>query len=282
MTGGFSVQTYGSTLKRIRKYKSLSQKYVSAGWVNRTSLSKIETNDTIPSMHTLIGLIGKLDVSLDEFEYIRNNYQLSNKQQILTNFFSLVSNFDLKAIHRVINHCDIYLINNPNDILVKEIHSICIASTYLANNKYYEAQKIITTVWKRLEQVEQYTVTEINLVCNILFFFPEEVISKFTPRLLIMINRYLDFDKSLYSLKISLLINSALLLRKSDLDTSLAHLKEAIPISKQINRYVLLAIAQFSLGSLTSNFTMIEQARHIFFAIDQKQMFYHLEKELKA
>ncbi|WP_203577193.1 helix-turn-helix domain-containing protein [Listeria seeligeri] len=276
------MQTYGSTLKRIRKYKSLSQKYVSAGWVNRTSLSKIETNDTIPSMHTLIGLIGKLDVSLDEFEYIRNNYQLSNKQQILTNFFSLVSNFDLKAIHRVINHCDIYLINNPNDILVKEIHSICIASTYLANNKYYEAQKIITTVWKRLEQVEQYTVTEINLVCNILFFFPEEVISKFTPRLLIMINRYLDFDKSLYSLKISLLINSALLLRKSDLDTSLAHLKEAIPISKQINRYVLLAIAQFSLGSLTSNFTMIEQARHIFFAIDQKQMFYHLEKELKA
>ncbi|MBC1584605.1 helix-turn-helix domain-containing protein [Listeria seeligeri] len=276
------MQTYGSTLKRIRKYKSLSQKYVSAGWVNRTSLSKIETNDTIPSMHTLIGLIEKLDVSLDEFEYIRNNYQLSNKQQILTNFFSLVSNFDLKAIHRVINHCDIYLINNPNDILVKEIHSICIASTYLANNKYYEAQKIITTVWKRLEQVEQYTVTEINLVCNILFFFPEEVISKFTPRLLIMINRYLDFDKSLYSLKISLLINSALLLRKSDLDTSLAHLKEAIPISKQINRYDLLAIAQFSLGSLTSNFTMIEQARHIFFAIDQKQMFYHLEKELKA
>lgn len=275
------MQTYGSTLKRIRKNKSLSQKYVSVGWVNRTSLSKIETNDTIPSMHTLIGLIGKLDVSLDEFEYIRNNYQLSDKQQILTNFLSLVSNFDLKAIHRVINHCDIYLINNPNDILVKEIHSICVASTYLANNKYYEAQKIITAVWKRLEQVEQYTVTEINLVCNILFFFPEEVISKFTPRLLIMINRYLDFDKSLYSLKISLLINSALLLRKNDLDTSLAHLKEAIPISKQINRYDLLAIAQFSLGSLTSNFNMIEQARLIFFAIDQKQMFYHLEKELK-
>ncbi|EAH3789362.1 XRE family transcriptional regulator [Listeria monocytogenes] len=274
------MQTYGYTLKKIRKNKSLSQEYVSAGWVNRTTLSKIETNDTIPSMHTLIGLIGKLDVSLDEFEYIRNDYQLSNKQQILSDFLSLVSNFDAQAINQVINNCVIYLINSPNDILIKEIHSICMASIFLAKNEYNKAQKIITTVWKRLENVEQYTVTEIKLVCNILFFFPEDVISKFTPRLLIMIDRYLDFDKSLYSLKISLLINSALLLRAHSTNESLSNLKEAISISKLVNRYDLLAIAQFSLGTLTSDIIMVDRAKNIFFAIDQKQMFYHLEKEL--
>ncbi|EIT3268046.1 helix-turn-helix transcriptional regulator, partial [Listeria innocua] len=273
--------TYGYILKKIRTNKSLSQKYVSSGCIDRTSLSKIETNTIVPSIHTLIGLISKLDVSLDEFEYIRNNYQLSNKQKLLSEFLSLVSNFDIKSINQIINKCNINLINTPDDVLIKEIRSICIASTYLAKNEYEMAQKNITAVWRRLERVEQYTLTEIKLVCNILFFFPHDVVLKFTPRLLLMIDRYIEFDKSLYALKVSLLINSALLVRKYTPNNSSSHLKEAISISKQINRYDLLAIAKFSLGYLSADTAMSKQAKKIFFAIDQEEIYYHLKKELE-
>ncbi|EIS4975842.1 hypothetical protein L0897_002913, partial [Listeria innocua] len=82
-------------------------------------------------------------------------------------------------------------------------------------------------------------------------------------------------------LKVSLLINSALLVRKYTPNNSSSHLKEAISISKQINRYDLLAIAKFSLGYLSADTAMSKQAKKIFFAIDQEEIYYHLKKELE-
>ncbi|HGX1667604.1 TPA: helix-turn-helix domain-containing protein, partial [Listeria innocua] len=64
----------------MRKNKSLSQSYVSNNILARTTISKIENNNIIPTITTIENIVIKLDVTIDELRYIKNDYKLNTRE----------------------------------------------------------------------------------------------------------------------------------------------------------------------------------------------------------
>ncbi|EAD5762839.1 XRE family transcriptional regulator, partial [Listeria monocytogenes] len=65
------MKTYGAIIKQIRKGKSISQIELSNTILSRTTISKIENNNIVPTINTLEAILHKLDVTVDEFQFIR-------------------------------------------------------------------------------------------------------------------------------------------------------------------------------------------------------------------
>uniref|UniRef100_UPI002ABD9661 helix-turn-helix domain-containing protein n=1 Tax=Priestia megaterium TaxID=1404 RepID=UPI002ABD9661 len=78
-----SNKDFGKTLKKIRESRGLSQEYLAANIVSRTSISKIENGKQVPTIANAQKLITRLDLNTNEFFYIQNDYRLDPKMQIL-------------------------------------------------------------------------------------------------------------------------------------------------------------------------------------------------------
>ncbi|MBC6314050.1 helix-turn-helix domain-containing protein [Listeria grandensis] len=273
------MKTYGAAIRQVRKNKSLSQSDVSNNILARTTISKIENNNITPTITTVESIIIKLDVTMDELRYIKNNYQLSTREEIITDFFKLVSNTQTELLMDIISRCNIYTTNHSKDRLLEDISIVLNAALLLANNEFEHAQELVKPIWKRLEKIDHFSLIEIRLVCNILFYFPLEVIEKFVPRLLTMIDKYQALDKTLNSLKAALLINTASIFMQSNSAITTTSLNTAIVIAKDINRFDLLASAYYLQGVNTDDFNLIAKAKNIFLAIEKEDILFQFEKE---
>ncbi|AQY51549.1 hypothetical protein PWEIH_03546 [Listeria weihenstephanensis FSL R9-0317] len=273
------MKTYGAAIRQIRKNKSLSQSDVSNNILARTTISKIENNNITPTITTVESIIIKLDVTMDELRFIKNDYKLSTREEIIAAFFKLVSNTQTEKIMDIIGRCDTYLDNDPKDNLLEDIKIALKASLLLTNNEFEYAQELVKPIWERLEKIDHFSLIEVRLVCNILFYFPLDVIEKFVPRLLIMIDKYNAFDKSLNSLKAALLINTASIFMQHNSAITTSSLNAAIIISKDINRFDLLASAYYLQGVNANDPSLIAKAKNIFLAIEKDAILFQFEKE---
>ncbi|MBC1318121.1 helix-turn-helix domain-containing protein [Listeria booriae] len=140
------MKTHGNVIRLLRKNKSLSQEDVSTNTVARTTISKIERSNIIPTITTLEAIITKFDVTLDEFQYIRNDYQLSERDKIISDYIKLVSNTQTELVTDIIGRCDIYLCKHPNDRLLLDIKTTLTASLHLVNDELEIAQELVRPV----------------------------------------------------------------------------------------------------------------------------------------
>lgn len=74
--------TFGQAIKQIRSAKGLSQEELSQGIMSRSNLSRFETGDYYPSYDKVIGIIERLELSLEEILYIANDYQPNEVAQL--------------------------------------------------------------------------------------------------------------------------------------------------------------------------------------------------------
>ncbi|MBC1502136.1 helix-turn-helix domain-containing protein [Listeria weihenstephanensis] len=273
------MKSYGAAIRQIRKNKSISQSDVSNNILARTTISKIENNNITPTITTVESIIIKLDVTMDELRFIKNDYKLSTREEIIADFFKLVSNTQTEQILGIISKCDTYLDNHPKDNMLEDIKTALKAALLLTNNEFEHAQELVKPIWERLEKIDHFSLIEVRLVCNILFYFPLDVIEKFVPRLLIMIDKYNAFDKSLNSLKAALLINTASIFMEHNSAITTSSLNAAILISKDINRFDLLASAYYLQGVNANDLSLIAKAKNIFLAIEKDAILFQFEKE---
>ncbi|MBC1445519.1 helix-turn-helix domain-containing protein [Listeria welshimeri] len=271
------MKTYGSVIKLLRKNKSLSQQDISTDILSRTTISKIENNSIIPTITTLEAISIKLDVTLDEITFIRNNFQLDKRNEIISDFLKLVSNTQTELVTNIISRINHYLKQYPDDSLLTDIKYILLATLHLINDEIDKALKLVKPIWERLEKIDQFSLIEIRLVSNILFFFPTDIIKKFIPRLLVMIDKYIAFDKTLAPLKVALLINTASIFMEIYPDTTTKNLEIAINTAKEINRFDLLANAYYLQGVHTQKPELVNKAKNIFYAIEQTEVLAQLE-----
>lgn len=110
---------YGSVYKSIRKSKHLSQEQVWGDFLNRTTLVRFENNQTIPSYELMRFLLKQVDMTFEEFEYLCNYYQPSQRQQLLYDIDNL-RNPTTKMMEDLINCCHDHLKKNPMIFLFTE------------------------------------------------------------------------------------------------------------------------------------------------------------------
>ncbi|MFL1664664.1 helix-turn-helix domain-containing protein [Bacillus cereus] len=270
---------FGKTLKQIRESRGLSQTYLAADIVSRTSVSKIENGKQEPTISNAQKLITRLDLNTNEFFYIQNDYKLDPKMQILYDFMNLSETTEDEPISKIIMDCKKYL-SNTFDI---KIHSILIVLESLQNfEKGYDLNTIyenLKPVWERLSKLDDWLIIDLFLINNILYFFPIDTAFNMAIHTLKTIE---DKYPHLLKLKNAFYLNLSFLFLQKDLKKhATEHLLKSIEICKIIHRYDLLLLAKIRLSICAKKIEEIRRLCKLLEEIEAKNLVEGVKREVK-
>ncbi|WPC20249.1 helix-turn-helix domain-containing protein [Pediococcus inopinatus] len=269
--------TFGDTLKLIRISKSLSQKELNNNLMSRTSISKIENNRQIPTYPKAIILISELGVTPNEFEYIRNGFKQSSKQEIIDDFIHLSNSTQHKALEQLFIRCNNLLSKGQNDDIYR-ISLIIKALLCTDTKSLKELRIIVTPVWKYLETHDSWDKLDLYLVNNILFLFSSE--TSYTMANTAIKNIDQNYPQ-LRKLKNGFLLNEAFLLMQQNCWNSALQLLElSMSLSQQIQRFDLFILGRIRIAICNGDFITAKKERKVLSLMGATNMYKSIEYEI--
>lgn len=149
---------YGGFLKEIRIGKGYSQQYVSEKICTQGNYSKFEKGENREIKFSILkDFLERLEMSFEEFDYISNNYEMQDRQSILKQFYNQTYNSE-RALYKLKEDCISYLEKNPNDNLIKNIHTVLKGMLVLARSSdFVRASEVLSSIWGDLFKEIHYT-----------------------------------------------------------------------------------------------------------------------------
>ncbi|MFE3574499.1 helix-turn-helix domain-containing protein [Lysinibacillus sp. NPDC059133] len=273
----------GKTLKEIRKNKGFSQLILSKEIVSQSTYSKYEAGRIDIEVEKYIKLLNKLNISLEEFEYIHNERIYRKKKDIVQQFFLLNHN-DIEKLTLLKVKTAEYL-QIENDLEIKEIRLICEALIQLNLENINEAKEIIKPIWERISKYDQWYLSDIRLINTVLFLFPVDIAIEFTENVLKRLNKYNSFRdtdllKSAFNINLSLLV-----IMSGDYSTALSIINDSLSqYKRKMNYYILAlhfsrkAICHFHLGYKDSAI-FLEKAFQLLRLYEDEEYFERIQLE---
>ncbi|HCO81532.1 Rgg/GadR/MutR family transcriptional regulator [Bacillus sp. (in: firmicutes)] len=280
------LNNIGQTMRSIRKNKGYTQHYVSSGLLSQSAYSKFELHRIDILASSFMALLEKVDVSLDEFHYIMNDFQYTRRQKFINDFFRTTFNHPNK-LRQLITESE-RLLSDSEDQLVSDIQCICTALIVLHETGSIEqARNHVDNVWERLSKHENWYLIDIRLINSILFIFPIETAIHIAKNALKRLNIYKNFQDT-YKIEINIRVNFSLLLIKyNKFKSALVVLEEAIPLCKRHGAYREMAICYGRKGICLKNLNMdspeeyTEKAVTVLSILEEKKLEEMLYTEIK-
>lgn len=276
----------GKLLREIRESKGYTQQYVSKGIVRQSTYSKIEREETEPSASRLFMILERLEVSVGEFLFIQGDYTHTEKGNIVYAFIN--RKYYLPKILRALKKdVDRYLDKN-DDVLIKDIQSIYNGLIILSSTRDIKlARRFVEPVWNRIESFNEWRLTEIYLVNNILYFFHADSAIHITNRAITQLEKYKDYSLSTtlrFNFKFNLIY---LLLDNKQYHQTLVELESLIPYAKELKKHDMLAVCYARQGvAMTksgqdSGQDWIEKGLHMLEVIEELELKEQIEQEIE-
>ena len=200
---------YGKIYKEIRKSKGLTQEEICGDFLARSTLARIESGQVVPKFYTMIFLLRQIDMTLEEFKYICDYYQPSQRQKILNSLYNQGESIaGTKGLLQLKRECEAYLYKH-SDIPIKHALDSINITIHLRQNGIAETKEINATtnkIWAYLEKQDTWYESDFRLLSTILYFFPLENIKQFTQKILNSIKKYKSFRYG-NNVQIGLLVN---------------------------------------------------------------------------
>lgn len=236
------MQNYGKAIKRIRKNRGMTQKYVGQGILSQAAFSKYEAGLTNIHSTAFVQILERLSMSLEEFEYIINGFEYPESKSIIHRFFDIPYN-KVDDLEGLIKETEEYLKEKPNTDL-ENIKSICKALIYLNQERdIQKAKSYVEPIWIKLSKHDQWYLTDIRLINSILYLFPNDIALEIAKNILAKIENYKEFqglDRLIVTVKINL---SLLLIKDKDFEKALKLLEDVLKTHKKKMSHQSLAIS---------------------------------------
>ncbi|HEL1653089.1 helix-turn-helix domain-containing protein [Streptococcus suis] len=277
---------YGSIYKSIRKSKHLSQEQICGDYLNRTTLVRFEKNQTIPSYELMRFLLKQVDMTFEEFEYLCNYYQPSQRQQLLYDIDKL-RNPTTKTMENLINRCQNHLKKEPNDI---PIHRKCLLlETVVAVRKSSsitqlsdEAEVLSKLLWSQLEGYDNWYHSDIILVGTLLsHIISLDSLEETANLLLKRLEKYKDYKRIQPTVLSYYQSLSYFFLEQRQYSKSTFFATKLMELAKQEKRYDQLARAYVYLGIAQNKQELVEKGLQILELTDEKRLVDNLKKLIK-
>lgn len=277
---------YGSVYKSIRKSKHLSQEQICGDYLNRTTLVRFEKNQTIPSYELMRFLLKQVDMTFEEFEYLCNYYQPSQRQQLLYDIDNL-RNPTTKTMEDLIKRCQDHLKKEPNDI---PIHRKCLLlETVVAVRKSSsitqlsdEAETLSKLLWSELERYDNWYHNDIILVGTLLSKISSLDSLEETANLLLKrLEKYKDYKRIQPTILSYYQSLSYFFLEQRQYNKSTFFATKLMDLAKQEKRYDQLARAYVYLGIAQNKQELINKGLHILEWTDEQTLLDNLKKLIK-
>ena len=155
--------------------------------------SKIETSQLQINLDQFIPLISKMNISLQEFSYILNNYQLTKRDTIIQRFTSLeIAN--TSELQQLLSEVKDYLTTYPEDQYIYFLQIIYKVFIVLQqDNDLAKARQMVAPIWQQLQNLDDWYINDFELLNAILFLFPLEIAIEITKTAERRLEKYTDF-----------------------------------------------------------------------------------------
>lgn len=277
---------YGSVYREIRKSKHLSQEQICGNYLNRATLSRFEKNQNIPSYELMRFLLKQVDMTFEEFEYLCNYYQPSQRQQLLYDIDNL-RNPTTKTMEDLIKRCQDHLKKEPNDI---PIHRKCLLlETVVAVRKSSsitqlsdEAETLSKLLWSELERYDNWYHNDIILVGTLLSKISSLDSLEETANLLLKrLEKYKDYKRIQPTILSYYQSLSYFFLEQRQYNKSTFFATKLMDLAKQEKRYDQLARAYVYLGIAQNKQELVEKGLQILELTDEKRLVDNLQFLIK-
>lgn len=244
-------KSLGHTLKEIRINCNLKERDVYETIMSRAHLYQIEKNQQMPSWGIVTSILQKFTMSLAEFEYIHNNYQLDSIQQVIQDFKAIKTSTNSHAINALIEKINSLIKNEKNDFLMDVSYVLKALNTFQQEQNFNRSREIVKPVWNRLEKKDAWFYNDLLLITNILYAFDDLTIQHIFERLLVYINKYKNFNTS-KELYINIHYNYAICLRNTttEIDKMEINLKKSKEAANQINDVITVLSCRYYLAEI--------------------------------
>lgn len=200
---------FGKVYKEIRESKGLTQEDVCGSVLSRTSLSKIESGKTTPKYENMEFLLRQINMSFEEFEYICQLYQPSQRTEIIQSYLNMSSILGTSELEKLFQKCQDYL-KTHHDLPIKEIRDMLEIVIYIRQNGTkklsIEVNNTVKKLWKKIEKQDTWYENDLKILNTILFTFPIEHIHLITGKILQRLEVYKNYQH-LYDLRMAILLN---------------------------------------------------------------------------
>lgn len=274
---------FGKVYKDIRQSKGLTQEEICGDMLARSTLARIESGQVIPKFDTFIFLLQQINMSLEEFEYICNVYQPSERQKLLNianNNLSITDNTELLSLKQ---QCQEYL-QTHHDIPIQQLLDRLTVTIHVrefgGESKDTTFQGTTQKIWHYLEKQNTWYQNDFKLLLTILYHFPLETLKTITPKILINLVKYTNLY-NIKPLQLTLLTNLAsIYLDNHQTKECETFSLEALKLAKELKRYDFLGIAQVRLGICRDDNSLIDKGMSLLRLTEEEKIFEALEKEV--
>ncbi|MBC2184482.1 helix-turn-helix transcriptional regulator [Listeria sp. FSL L7-0233] len=281
------IKTLGETIKFIRSSKNISQKEICLDTISRSALVKIESDKTIPSAKTLEYILHQLSIDQEEFTLVRNNFQLSTRQQLLEKFNTINTSIRIKkwlSLEQEMKH----FLHTQTDPVINEYLAIVKALIIIeTEDDYNKASLHVAPIWERISKNEVWFIDDIQLLTCIFYMFDNQVALTISQRLLKQTEKYLHMH-NIKRIQANTLMNiSTLYLNQKDYKNSLEFIDQTIHTAKKYEYYTLWLFAKGTKGILhclehkpDSGIPLIKESLYLLKALDQEDIAKALEHDV--
>ena len=276
---------FGKVYKDIRESKGLTQEEVCGGVLSRTSLSKIESGKTTPKYENMEFLLRQINMSFEEFEYICNIYQPSERSTIMQTYLNMGSILGTSELEKLFQKCQDYL-KTHHDLPIEEISDMLEVVIYIRQHGTGElsghAEQVVKKLWRKIEKQDIWYESDLKILNTILFSFPIEHLHLITEKILQRLEIYKNYQH-LYGLRMTILLNlSTLYLYNQDKNICQQICYTLLEDAKKKKRYDNLAIAYVRIGICTNNELLIQKGFSLLELTNETSMLSHLQKEVET
>ena len=276
---------FGNVYKEIRESKSLTQEEVCGSVLSRTSLSKIESGKTTPKYENMEFLLRQINMSFEEFEYICNLYQPSERSTIMQTYLNMGSILGTSELEKLFQKCQDYL-KTHHDLPIEEISDMLEVVIYIHQHGTGElsghAEQVVKKLWRKIEKQDIWYESDLKILNTILFSFPIEHLHLITEKILQRLEIYKNYQH-LYGLRMTILLNlSTLYLYNQDKNMCQQICYTLLEDAKKKKRYDNLAIAYVRIGICTNNELLIQKGFSLLELTNETSILSHLQKEVET
>ena len=276
---------FGKVYKEIRESKGLTQEEVCGNVLSRTSLSKIESGKATPKYENMEFLLRQINMSFEEFEYICQLYQPSQRTEIMQTYLNMRSIIRSSDLVNLFQECQDYL-KTHHDLPIEEIRDMLEVVIYIRQHGTGElsdhAEQVVKKLWRKIEKQDTWYESDLKILNTILFSFPIEYLHLITGKILQRLEVYKNYQH-LYELRMTILLNlSTLYLYNQDKNRCKQICYTLLEDAKNKKSYDRLAICYVRIGICTNDSKLIQKGFSLLELTEETSMLSHLKKEVET
>lgn len=234
---------FGQTLKTIRMNKGYTQEDIADGKMSRSNYTKVENDEINPNIVKFFAILDHMDMSVDEFSFILNGYNLNEKEHILYLFKNMTQSPSLPYLQNLIKASN-DLLQKRSDHMVQDILNVTLGYWALLNDHdLKKAQMYAGKVWDRLKTLDKMYLAEYQLLNRTLYLFEIETAISLTNKALDDLQEYKSFQEA-DDLRLSYLSNIVcILIDNGQYKRAMVYVDHLITESKKEYQIIVLGAA---------------------------------------